>query len=254
MKKMTMTKFEKVWISIFTLLILGSTIKFSLMYTDYKDMSSILLNWVISPVSAITGIICVVLAAKGRISTFFWGIINCVTYGYVAYKGGVYGDTIINLLYFLPLQFVGLVIWKKKMTKDDIVESSMIKHPIGVIVGYLAIWVLFSKLLENTDHFLSSAMKKSSTFYGTMPKGWGVIMDSFTEIGQFFGQWLLTIARAEQWIFWILVNVVSIVMWGFIIKADPNSLPYAIPTMLMWIGYLVNSFYGLFLWMKRVKK
>jgi nicotinamide mononucleotide transporter len=248
-----MNKFEKVWVSIFTLLILGATIKFSMMYTDYSSTESILLNWVVSPISAITGIICVVLAAKGKINTFFWGIVNCITYGYIAYKGGVYGDAIINIFYFLPLQFLGLTIWKKKMKNDGMVSSSLIKYPIRTIIGALVTWVAFSKLLENTDHFLSSAMKKSSTFYGAMPKGWGVFMDSFTEIGQFFGQWLLTIAKAEQWIFWILVNVVSIIMWGFIIKADPTSLAYAVPTMIMWIGYLVNSIYGLILWVKRAK-
>jgi nicotinamide mononucleotide transporter len=42
-------------------------------------------------------------------------------------------------------------------------------------------------------------------------------------------------------------------MWGFIIKADPTSLAYAVPTMIMWIGYLVNSIYGLILWVKRAK-
>lgn len=82
-----MNKFEKVWVSIFTLLILGATIRFSMMYTDYSSTESILLNWVVSPLSAITGIVCVVLAAKGKINTFFWGIVNCITYGYVAYKG-----------------------------------------------------------------------------------------------------------------------------------------------------------------------
>jgi nicotinamide mononucleotide transporter len=113
------TKFEKIWVSLFTVLILGTTAWFSYLYTDYGSLWNIALNWLISPLSALTGIFCVVLAAKGKISTFTWGVVNTLSYGTLALVTGIYGDAIINLLYFLPLQFVGLVVWKKKMKKEN---------------------------------------------------------------------------------------------------------------------------------------
>lgn len=247
------TKFEKIWVTIFTLLIMGTTIYFSSTMTDYTSMENIILNWLISPASAIAGIFCVVLCAKGKISTFTWGVINTLTYGYIAFKGGVYGDMIINLLYFLPLQFVGFKVWKTKMSGDT-VKSSFLKHPIITAIGALVFWLGFSILLDKVDGFFTGAMKKSSAFYTLMPGKLGVFLDSFTEVGQFFGQYLLTIAKVEQWIFWFLINLVSIFMWVCIIIGDPTSLPYAVPTLVMWCAYTCNCIYAWGLWTKGAKE
>ena len=100
------TRFEKIWVSVFTLCIMLTTLYFSYTMTDYSSIENVILNWLISPLSAVTGIVCVVLCAKGKISTFAWGVINCLTYGYISYKSGVYGDTIINLLYFLTIKLI----------------------------------------------------------------------------------------------------------------------------------------------------
>jgi len=68
----------------------------SLTGTDYGDVGSMLLNGVISSVSAITGILCVVPATKGKLSSWIYGIVNSVLYGYLAYRTGYHGDAIIN--------------------------------------------------------------------------------------------------------------------------------------------------------------
>jgi len=99
------SKFEKAWLFVFTLLIMSATIFFSWSGTDYTDTHSIFLNWFLSPVSALTGIVCVLLVAKGKISNFTWGTVNAITYGYVAYYAGYYGDMILNLFYFLRYAF-----------------------------------------------------------------------------------------------------------------------------------------------------
>lgn len=247
------SKFEKIWVSIFTLMIMATTLYFSFTMTDYTSMSSVLLNLVISPVSAIAGIFCVVLCAKGKISTFIWGTLNTITYGYIAYVGGVYGDMIINLFYFLPLQLVGFLVWKNKMDGKE-VRSTLLKHPILTAVGALLSWVVFATVLDKVDTWFTGAMKKSSTFYTLLPGKLGVYLDSFTEIGQFFGQYLLTIAKVEQWLFWIVINVVSIFMWVVIIIGDKTTIPFAVPTLIMWVAYFINSFYGMIMWKRRVVK
>lgn len=244
------TKFEKIWVTLFTLIILGTTGWFSYLYTDYTSMQNVILNWVISPISAITGIICVVLAAKGKMATFYWGLVNCATYGYIAYTGGVYGDAIINLLYFLPLQFLGMFIWSKKMSGGT-VKSELLKRPIVTAVLALLAWFGFTKLLTSVDSFLTSAFSQNSAFYDAVPKGVGPLLDASTEIGQIFGQILMTFAKAEQWLFWIAINVISVYMWAMIIISDPTTAAFAVPTLVMWLGYLGNSFYGWSQWKKR---
>lgn len=244
------TKFEKIWVSLFTILILGTTIWFSYLYTDYSSVLNIALNWVISPLSALTGIFCVVLAAKGKISTFTWGVVNTLSYGGLAFYSGVYGDAIINLFYFLPFQFIGLIVWKKKMNGET-VKSDALKHPILTILLAGLSWFGFSKLLNGTDGFLSQTFNQNSIFYDALPKGVGSFIDASTEVMQFFGQLLMTAAKWEQWVAWIITNIVSIFMWAVIALSDKTSLPYAVPTLIMFLGYLINSFYGMREWKKR---
>lgn len=251
---MKMNKFEKLWVTLFTLLILTATCYYS--YTATND--DFWLNWVISPISAITGVVCVVLVAKRKISTYIWGTVNCITYGYVAYKGGVYGDMIINLFFFLPFQLVGWLVWRKKMD-GEVVKSVFLKRPITtLLLGFLSLFA-FTKLLTSIDHWFTATMQKSSGFYAYIEKlvpikGLGAFLDASTEVGQFFGQVLMTWAKVEQWYAWIFVNIISIYMWVSIIIADKTTIAWAMPALLMWIGFLGNSFYGLYMWKKGAKE
>ena len=251
--KEKITMFEKVWVTVFTVLILGATCYFSYTGTDYTSTKSILINWVISPLSALTGIASVVLTAKGKLSSFWFGIVNTITYGYISFYGGIYGDTIINLAYFLPMQFVGLLVWKANMGSDGSVTNKFLKYPVRAIIISFVSWFAFTKLLNGFDHFLTTSMKKTSIFYETMPKGVGVWLDSFTEVGQFIGQILLTLGRVESWLFWFAINIVSIYMWTMVALANPANLAFAVPTLVMFFAYLLNSVYGYSVWSKRAK-
>ena len=51
----------------------------------------------------------------------------------------------------------------------------------------------------------------------------------------------------EQWIGWVIVNIVSIIMWFVAYKSGSGDLT----TMFMWIVYLINSLYGLFQWYRK---
>lgn len=246
------TKLEKIWVSVFTAAILGSTMWFSWLYTDWTSWQNVGLNWIVSPISAITGILCVVLAAKGKISTFTWGIVNCLTYGLVAYMGGVYGDAIINLLYFLPMQFVGLHFWKKNMNGDT-VKSKAMKHPKLTVVLTLLGWFGFTQLLSNADLWLVQNFAQQSAFYSAMPFGIGPALDASTEVFQFLSQILMTAGKAIQWLGWAVVNVVSVFMWVMILVADPTTASFAVPTLIMWIAYLCNSLYGYAQWKSRIE-
>jgi len=256
------TKFEKVWLAVFSALIMGSTIFFSWSGTDYSDAHSILLNWVISPISAMTGIVCVILVAKGKISNYLWGTINCVTYGYVAYYAGYYGDMIINVFYILPFQLIGWYYWQKnlkKESKEDVImlKMSPLQLIITIVVG-VAGTVLIAFGLFNVDHWFVNYMKRNVSIYEYIDKVTGIKLlgslgDASTEVLQIVAQILMTLRYAEQWILWIATNVITIGMWSTVLIADKTSASWVVPTILMWVAYLVNSVYGLVEWYKGAK-
>lgn len=255
----TWSKFEKIWLIIFLTLITATTIIFSSTGTDYNNLHSIILNWVISPLSAITGIICVVLVARGSIWNYAWGLVNCITYGYLAYQCGYYGDMILNLFYFLPFQFIGFIWWRKHLKSNSneyvIMKKLSFKQILFVTLGSVIATILFGISLFNIDHWFTTAMKRNVSIYTYLDNIFhipyiGAIFDASTEILQVIAQILMVLAYAEQWIMWILTNIITIIMWATVIIADITTLPWALPTLIMWIAYLINSIYGYTNWIK----
>ena len=94
--------------------------------------------------------------------------------------------------------------------------------------------------------------------YGTIAKVFGIpllgpMFDSSTEVLQIIAQILLIKRMAEQWPLWIATNVITIIMWVAVMIADPTSIPYALPTFIMWVAYLINSVYGTKVWYRDVR-
>jgi nicotinamide mononucleotide transporter len=98
-------------------------------------------------------------------------------------------------------------------------------------------------------------MKRNVSIYGYFEKifGTGAVLvgptlDFATEVTQILAQIFMVLAFAEQWVFWIITNIITIVMWAIVIIADPSSVSWALPTLIMWIAYLINSIYGFVMW------
>jgi nicotinamide mononucleotide transporter len=77
-----------------------------------------------------------------------------------------------------------------------------------------------------------------------------VRLDSFAVVLSIGAQILMLKRYAEQWIVWIVVNVLSIALWAIALKAGGND--YTI--LVMWTAFLVNSIYGYVNWIKLSKK
>lgn len=255
----SMLPFEKLWVIFFNIAIIATTIVFSISGTNWASKESIILNWIIGPLSAITGVVCVVLCAKGHISNYLWGIVNAITYGYVAWKSGYYGDWVLNWFFFLPTQFFIWFCWKDKLRnkETEIVRMqrlSLLQIIKLTVVGIISL-VLFGLFLKYVDNWFTGAMKRNISIYKTLDTAFGIpylgeMFDSSTEVLQIIAQILLIKRYAEQWPLWFATNIISIIMWGAVICVDPTSIPYALPTLIMWIAFLINSIYGCVVWYK----
>ncbi len=259
---MSMTRFEKWWLGIFSSVIVATTIIFSVMYTDWSSPWNIVLNWILSPVSALTGVICVVLVARGSYWNWTFGIANSVLYGIVAWQTGYYGDAILNIFYFLPTQYFIYKLWKRNRVEEssDIVKMKRFNWKQILIVTSVGIvsTLVLGFILNGVDHFAVDVLKRNASIYNniyefTGSSLLGPMLDSSTEFLQIGAEILLILRFAEQWIMWGLTNVLTIGMWIAVIVTDPTSSSYAIPTMIMWVSYLVNSIYGMVMWYKKSK-
>lgn len=255
----TMTKFEKAWLVVFSSIILASTLYFSATGTTWGDWKSVILNWIISPVSALTGVFCVVQCARGRINNWIWGLVNSITYGLVAWVSGYYGDWMLNWFYFIPTQFFIYFIWKGRMDNNVVrMKKFNLKQRILGLASMSVAIVVFALFLTNVDGFFTKALERNSAFYNALTKitGFtlaGPILDSATVLLQVTAEILLILCFAEQWPLWIATNVLTIGIWSVVIATDPTSYAYSIPTLVMWCAFLINSVYGGIVWYKKSK-
>ena len=68
-------------------------------------------------ISGITGILGVVLAAKGKVSTYFFATINVAIYSYLTFNNHLYGEFMLNAFYYIPMNFIGFYLWSRH--KDE---------------------------------------------------------------------------------------------------------------------------------------
>ena len=211
--------FYVLWLVIATSVILGLSIY-------WKD------SWT-SLITAITGVWCVILTGKGKRSSFIFGVVNVVLYAIVAFQARYYGEVMLHLLYYLPMNFVGWFAWKKHMNADTgevVKERLALKQSIVVYaLTAAAIWG-----------------------YGIILKALGGALpffDSMSTVVSVVAQ-ILSIKRlTEQWALWIVVDVVTVVMWAVHFAQGGES----IATLAMWSVYLANAFIMFFHWHRESK-
>lgn len=176
--------------------------------------------------SAIVNILCVILVAQGKISNYVFGTVGVLTYGYIAFINRIYGDFMLNILYYLPMQFYGYIQWKKADTSNTVGVKSMTnkERVLTTLMSAVAI-VIYGFILKKLN--------------GQVP-----FLDSTSTVLSIVSMYLMSKGYKEQWCGWILVNCVSITMWAL---ADTTQ----ISALLMWIIFLANSLIGLYKWFRR---
>ena len=203
----------------------------------------------IAAFGSLMGILSVVSSANGRILTFLFGLLDVAIYAVMCYvnwrRGGAgLGNAIINGLYFVPMQFIGFAQWKKRGAEaHKQVEARRLNGRQRML--YSGLFILGTIVV----YLILSAVDKDAA--GQFLKV-AVLMDAVSMVCNILGQYLLSTAYMEQWVFWILVNISSVVMWT--ISLRHSSDPYSAIYMVKYAFYLLNSFNGLRIWMGLSKK
>ncbi|WP_042275061.1 nicotinamide riboside transporter PnuC [[Clostridium] dakarense] len=213
------TLFEKTWLIV-------STITMIALSVIWKDS-------LVALISGVTGIIGVVLCAKGKISTYFFATINVALYAWLCFGNKLYGEVMLNALYFIPMNIVGFLLWNKKKDEDGNVEAKALtkKGLIMLFVGVLVAIFAYYQLLKS--------------FGGNLQ-----LIDTITTVTSVVALILQVLRYKEQWLIWIIVNIVSVVMWIILLPTPEGS----VTMIVMWAAYLFNSIYGYINWSKLNKK
>lgn len=177
----------------------------------------------------IVGLIYLWLEYKANIYLWLASIIMPAIYIYIFYNAGLYADFAINI-YYLLIAIYGWFAWKysfqifpsssKKSREEELKISSIPKKiwirliPVYLILQFIITWVLITYTNSNVP--------------------W---IDSFTTSVSIIAMWMLARKYIEQWLVWIVVDVVSV---GLYIYKDLyfTSVLYALYAVIAILGYI----------------
>ncbi|MBK2093934.1 nicotinamide mononucleotide transporter [Francisella philomiragia] len=193
---------------------------------------------VLTVIATVTGMLNLLLVAKGKILNYFFAFVNNLTYAYICYTQGIYGQFLLFAFFFFPMQFYGLYTWTKP---QNITENSDI----------------ITKTLSNKYRiYLISGIVIAAFLYGFfILKGYfhqqiGLVADSLTGVVSVVAIILMVKAYIEQWVLWIVINTLSTVIW---LQQYFSGSSDGIAFLAMWLIYLFNAIYGYINWLKLKK-
>ncbi|MBQ8573572.1 MAG: nicotinamide mononucleotide transporter [Bacteroidales bacterium] len=194
---------------------------------------------VLGSLAGITGVLCVVLVAKGSIWNYIFGLVNVSLYAYISYKAALYGDAALNALYYVPMQFIGWWQWRKRGAAVSEAEAD--GNGVQVKARRFT-WMQRALLAVGCIVVVISVGFVLKHFGDPQP-----FKDSTTTVLSIVAQALMALAFMEQWALWIITNVVSVVMWCICVT---RGEAHAGVMVIMWVFYLLNSINGLRVWLK----
>lgn len=197
---------------------------------------------VLGSMAAITGVLCVVLVAKGSIWNYLFGLVNVSLYAYISYKALLYGDAALNALYYLPMQFIGWWQWRRRGAAMSAAEA-----------GDSGVQVKARRFTWKQRSILFLGCAVAVVAVGFLLQHFGdpqPFKDSTTTVLSIVAQALMALAFMEQWILWIITNIVSVIMWCVCVY---RGEAHAGVMVIMWAFYLMNSINGLRVWMRLSK-
>lgn len=189
------------------------------LFSQYKDYDTFSI-W-LEFIAVIFGLISVLFARVNNILVYPTGIISTLIFIYLLFQWSLIGDFIINI-YYTIMSIYGWILWAKR--KNDTLE-----YPIDIMntVDIKKSIILFT---------LTTLFVIIVYIYFDKFTSWTAYIDTFTTGLFFVGMWLMAQRKIENWIVWIIADLISIPLYfhkGYTL----TSLQYLVFTIIAYFGY-----------------
>ena len=153
------------------------------------------LSW-LEGLAVFMGILSVYFSTKQHIWVYPTGIVSVLIYVWICFNYGLYADMGINAYYF-GMSIYGWYLWNTPKKGGETLAVTWLDAKgwlVSLAIFFGSFLLLVFVLLEFTD--------------STVP-----YWDSFTTASAFVAMWLMAKKKVENWIFWILADLVSIPLY-----------------------------------------
>jgi nicotinamide mononucleotide transporter len=164
--------------------------------TLWDTITDYILNNRLETFAAATGLICVWLNTKANAWGWFFGILSVTPYIYVFYGSGFYGEMLLHFVY-LVLNIFGWYNWLRGGKAGSELPISRIGQQ-----ELIALMSIASVATVGSAYIFSQYENASFPY-----------LDGFAMSFSLAGQWMLMRKQIENWIIWIVVDILYVFMF-----------------------------------------
>ena len=201
---------------------------FNFFFEQYVAYETI--DIVLEIIAVVFGFLSVWFSKLNKIWVFPTGMISTSIFVYLLLKWGLLGDMMINGYYFI-MSVYGWYVWTRKINDTQFTPISK----INLREKKISITIFFATLL-----FVF-------VIYKTFDKwsDWVAYVDTITTAIFFVGMWLMAQRKIENWIFWIIGDIISVPLYLY------KGFTF---TSFQYIGFTFIAIFGYLAWKKNLNK
>ena len=201
---------------------------FDFLFGQYQDYKPVHIALEITAV--IFGFLSVWFSKQNNIWVYPTGMISTSIFVYLLLQWGLLGDMIINGYYFI-MSIYGWYVWTRKVDPIHYTPISITtkkEQQISAII-FISTLIFVYFVYQSFDKWTS----------------WVAYIDTLTTAIFFAGMWLMAKRKIENWIFWIVGDIISVPLYfykGFTFSS------------LQFLIFTIIAIYGYFTWKKLLPK
>lgn len=201
---------------------------FNFFFEQYAAYETI--DIVLEIIAVVFGFLSVWFSKLNKIWVFPTGMISTSIFVYLLLKWGLLGDMMINGYYFI-MSIYGWYVWTRKINDTQFTPISK----INLREKKISITIFFATLL-----FVF-------VIYKTFDKwsDWVAYVDTITTAIFFVGMWLMAKRKIENWIFWIIGDIISVPLYLY------KGFTF---TSFQYLGFTFIAIFGYLAWKKNLNK
>ncbi|MEQ8705705.1 MAG: nicotinamide riboside transporter PnuC [Phaeodactylibacter sp.] len=187
---------------------------------DQIIAEAVALSWV-DWVATVTALLYIILAARGNVWCWFWGIISCALWAYASYAFyQLYLDAVLQVFYVV-MAFVGLYNWR--WGGEGNTEAPIQRLPWNAHLPYLAGGTLLAIAF---GYFFDQYTPAAATYW-----------DAFTTVFSVLATLLLVQRYLDNWAYWVVIDTIYIGLY-FSREAYLFSLLMVVYTVIASVAWV----------------
>ncbi|WGD36049.1 nicotinamide riboside transporter PnuC [Olleya sp. YS] len=199
---------------------------FDFLFSQYSTYSTLDIGLEITAV--VFGFLSVWFSKQNHILVFPTGMISTLIFVYLLLKWELLGDMMINAYYFI-MSVYGWYVWTRKGEDNQVtpISTTTKKEKTLSLIIFLATLLFVFVVYKTFDKWTS----------------WVAYVDTITTAIFFVGMWLMAKRKIENWIFWIVGDIISVPLYFY------KGFTF---TSFQYLGFTVIAILGFLAWKKHL--